>query len=559
MRRVCVSLALLLAITSAVFGEQSKVPKALGRLRFVAQQQAGCAGCAVLTSNDFTYLGAYYVNGTTPTNGWSTVDSRGLTIRYEPSDLTNPVHLVSAAYTGDGHSRPLYEWRDITPTIPGDQTDTSAYTEAPILKEYTGSYVGGDAVFRRTVLSQTSAELEYEGSAGPDYYGLWTDPTNSARVCWNYVGTYDMNGSNGIDNTTSYHYGCSALNYSAGTGVASGPWRVGGQGTKSVGGGMLTIPSWYANAYTSGRQLGLGCGNYGSITSTGDASMGPSITAVSTTPSADRATVTGTPVMGYWPYSGTGGNRMTRPNTITQFFDSAPQTEWTWTDYIGGCVWIDTGVRHGVAFVMGLASGPTGYLESDRHYAQGDTYWAIYNPMALTPVSGTARDMLQPSSTFQRRFPIAKTGPTTADAMYDCVTTYGGTISTTTSTNGVTYGTSTSATGARVNTASAHGLVGGERVGITGNTSSQYNGLWRVGDIVDADTFILYLPSGAATWTGAGGSGGLVQSLGNVSPNKCGQGYYPTGMAYDPTTRKLYVSSAAPGWPFIYVWQVRAD
>lgn len=537
---------LLVALCSGLAAGQSARVNSRGAGGGIAVPGGNCSGgCAVLTSGDFTYLGANTVAATTPVNGWATNYGNGLALRYEPSDGTNQVHLMMGAQTDGTHTYPIFEVRDAAPENPGTPTNLGSYTNLTTVKEYSGTYVGADTNFKRLAIA-SGVEGNWDVSSGPDWFGLLWDSLTS-RLCWNYIGTY------GTD-SNSWHFGCSTINYAAGTAVATGPYRLTGQGPKAAGGGMLSIPSWYATSYLSGRNIGLGCGGYGSLEGVGDVSRGPSLTAVvePTSWGAEKSTLANTAVLGYWPVGGAGVMN-TRP-AILDYYDhaGASTTEWTITDETGGCVWIDTGTKHGVLFFSNIGTEATGYLSSDRYATSYDHYWAIYDPAQLTPVSGTSRHSVMPASFVQKRFAFLPTGSGLTN-YYDCAVTVG-TAGATSSTNTVVRSQSNS-TGGHI-TLTSHGLSGpgSQVVVITGNSNSQYNGFWIVGDIINANEFVVYSPNDSGTWNGTSGSGGTVKRTG---ADFCGYRTYVKGAAYDPLTKILYVRVGDPlSKSVIAKWQV---
>jgi hypothetical protein len=514
-----------------------------------SQKRRPRPGRAMLSASDFTYLGAYRVpadGGIASQQAWY---GKGLALRREASDGTNPVHLISTV-KGDGGNvnNGVFEWRDREPSTEFGTVVTS-YPQAAVVKTY-------NDVFSSKKVQHLGTEVDAEFGLGTDgRFGLYWDETDS-RLYWLYGDTYNSHGAD-------WCIGYSTLNYAANTGTGFGPWRfydgASGQGFKSMCSGMVPVPAAYAASYLSGKRLAVGLGGYGSLVASGDTSLGPSLTAVE--PPAGGATQhtdwpgAQTPLVGYWPYNdtpGAGRGRWSRFEDMTSFSyptDNWPVGKYQWADNVGGAVWIDNATKYGVLFFGAYCRDINQYVESTVPAVHYGHYWSIYDPYQFAPAGGGNRYDVQPVHNYRYEYPtIDYTQGFYAGYATKAVTSI-------TSDSGKTYD---AVDGATVSCTS-HGFIVGNNVRIKGASLAEYNAIWNVQSVPNANSFCL--TNGNITsptnWSGNAPTG-------TITAQKVEDFFDPVrGAAFDPVTNKLYVYVSvsygvnnADGQVMVHVYQV---
>jgi hypothetical protein len=507
---------------------------------WAASAQSPAAGPRVLlTSSDFTYLGACKI----PFNIGvaETIYGSGLTFKYEPNDSNNATLLYGASAIGAGAARyPIAQLRVCTPTIPSDPMDLNSYPVMPVVRNYERVYARNGTSHRTVVYD--GKDTDWNGSAGPDHFGIHYDST-AGRLYWLYTGTYSGGTPSSGYSDTSKSIGYSTLSWSTSTGIANGPWGITRHAHKGIGGGMVDVPPWYAAAYLSGKRLAAGLGGYGSLCAAGGISMGPKLVALESISASENTSVSGTELIGY---DACGGSLLAvRPSFEYQSFDGGGTDKWTWTDGIEGAVWIDTGTKHGVLFAAALGMGSMGYVSSDRSVEYMQAYWIIADPMTFAPV--TKKRPSDASLTY-----IARIYPgvdTTRAGYYDSRRKYGAVRSIAASAGGSRMDAATST----VTTTTAHGLADGARVSIIKTSQSEFNDIWNV-TVKSATTFGITDPNGGA-WRATSATGGDVYRVEGI-------GGIHHGITYDPVQKRLYVAVDANRQPaytgavLVHVYQV---
>lgn len=503
----------------------------------------------VLKPSDITYLGAYKIPRD-PMTGYESVFGYGLALRRESSEPSTPVHLLSCGYKSTSVNHGVFEWRDIPPESGGgDPTDPANYTTATVVKTYTDVYSGKKNIIYDGVLTELTNQLD-------GGFGIYWDATDS-RLYWCYGFGYST--SNPLD-VDSWCIGYSTLNYGANTGTGFGPWRLSGQSWKALMGGLVGIPSTYAQTYLSGKRLGVGLGGYFSVHSIADSSMGPSLTAIDPISASEQTALANTALVGYWPFAGSPSgtaNRCNRPANMLLAAESEyvlepnwPANKMSWNDRVEAAVWIDNGTKRGVIFMGQWGKDYTQYVSSDMYSSRFGHFWAIYDPMEFTPVSGTARYNIQPTAIYEVTYPTVDYTQT----MYA-----GGvskSVSAITSVNGQQKNTNTGATV----TVTGHGYSEQQFVEIRGANQSEYNGIFQIAPsgIIDANNFYIRNASLTSTWSGTSATGTITSKY-PISAG-CDRAL---GAAYDPETGRIYMAvsetkgvNGLNSHVFIHVYQV---
>lgn len=463
----------------------------------------------------------------------------GLAFYREPNDSNNPT-LYFAARIGSGHilNQLVHQFRISNISNPASPTLTSSYTEITALKSYSYQIYENSSVIKR--YTRYAGDISYSTiSSGPDYYGIFHDKIDNL-LYWTYTGTYNDPPS-GPD-LDSKSFGYSSMNYNTSSGVGHGPWGITGVYAKTIGGGMVDIPSWYADAYLGGKRLAVGVGGYGSKVGQGT-SMGPALIAIDPPTSATEDTfLSGVDLIRYAAGNGAQTHYATRPAYTAQLTEpGAPYTDrWTWFDTMRGAVWIDTGTKHGVLFTATLGIGTIGYLGSTISASAGRNYWIIADPMSFAPVtSGNAYDASLTYIEKDYQFDDPLGVPKSVLSL--------GSITSSTS----TAGGSRHVFGNNVITIPGHGLSfngsylywsDGRRVAgiyIAGNSNSEYNGGWSV-EIIDANNITVKAGNDITDWSGTSGSGGTAEALTATGDSLSFNQHL--GCAYDSVAKRLYVA-----------------
>jgi hypothetical protein len=346
--------------------------------------QAEAAGKALLQQSDFKYIGAFNLPFTLP-SGCDPTFGKGLALRYVNGEL----HAFNTGWKGGDCNigiESLYEVK-----VPTPATNLNQLPTATLVREWGDVWHG-----KRTNTGGNSEVL-----------GLYWDETDK-RLYWTYGDAYPP-GSGGDDPSVAY----STLNDGTGTSTAYGPWNFPGRGYKATQGCVVSIPSWFADAYTGGKRLAAGCGGYFSIMTTGPDSMGPAISAFSP-PGTSGGSVPFVNLVGY-PFSNSPVDcnaRAQRDTDYTDDFDGCNPTggvgHWTWADYINqGGVWADTADKSGLLFFPNIGNGRVWYETSTLHAQRSSIWWFVYDPADLAKVAlgQVSQSSIQPKSKWNANFP----------------------------------------------------------------------------------------------------------------------------------------------------------
>ncbi len=213
-----------------------------------ARQSAGRA--LISWPGDFTYLGAFGINYA----GLAGEHRFGRGLAFQSSRG----NLLSTYGTG-ADAKGVYEFPVGTPVV-GAGFDTAQYNFVNALKDY----------LRTPYTSAGGADLAGPSDLSGDN-GLGYDPDEDV-VTWAYSEGY---GSNYGD------IGYGVLDYAGATATGHGRYVTDDpQGFKSVSGGMVMIPQWYADAYLGGKRWAFGFGNNQSVVGQQDQTQGFSLVAV---------------------------------------------------------------------------------------------------------------------------------------------------------------------------------------------------------------------------------------------------------------------------------------
>ena len=321
---------------------------------------------AALTEADFTYLGCF--SEPTSVGGKSTDYGQGLTHRYVGGELR-------LFLTVTPNSSEVYEV-----TVPSTLSTGGTIDQAATLVRNWGDIYQSERYLYKA-----------SGTGDAKTIGLYWDETDQ-RLYWMYQDIY--NASHGDDCCLGY----STLNDTTGVGTGVAAWRfVNGIGCKVVK-GITPIPQAFADAYCSGRRLGVGFGTYESAATTGPASMGPALFAIdppSTGTTTSRDYLPACTTLINHPFNSTAYSspwRATRDTDYTQEFDTwdvnAGVGYFTWNDQARQSgVWLETTTKQGFLHMVTLGNARNWYETSDRHATRGTHRWAVYSIDQLASVA----------------------------------------------------------------------------------------------------------------------------------------------------------------------------
>ena len=348
---------------------------------FFSPPPAKAADKALIQQSDFTYLGSFLM----PASGVSgdPTFGKGLTHRYVNGEL----RMFSTSWS----PQVVYEVK--VPAL------TDPPQAAQVVRDW-GNVTGNK---------------QYTASGTSAINGLYWDETDK-RLYWNYGDPYNMTG-----NDPSFGY--STLNDTTGTSTPVGAWRM-PEGDKATDACVLSIPQWFASAYTGGKRLGAGCGSYRSIATSGPASMGPFLTAFSPPAStqADRSLLASLTLVGY-PFVDTAGTPYSTPDRAhrdTNYSGDGDWVAWPPNNGIGyftagdamlqAGVWIDLPDKSGLFYFPTLCTGHCRYGLPEAATIMGDGashWWYGYNPsdLALVAQGGKQQWEIQATVKWQVQYP----------------------------------------------------------------------------------------------------------------------------------------------------------
>jgi hypothetical protein len=474
---------------------------------------AGVVQSRVRFPDDFTYLGSWGVPDPGTNDSWY---GRGITGKTEAADVGNETHFISTNIFTSGY-RP-YEYRRGTATIVSgtDAYDPNNYPTATLSKNYADAY---------------------DGKHGSD------EVTGGNGLLWvggKLLSTY----GHGYDNTPAPKGWLlySELDYAAATGVGHGPFTITAEGYKHLMDGAVLVPQAWADAHLDAggdTYVAVGFGGGASTVASGDVSMGTSLTAVRLADllaAAEGGSVTGIPLVGYWPFSsntGAGKGRMNRPAGVSLTAnDYSPYEQGNWGSskaaYLDGmeqsaAVWIDTATKRGVLNFYPVVNGMQVYLSASVVASAVANACAHLDPDDFTPASGTARYDVQPYDVSLVDYPVidpAKFDMGAAKSVTSIASDAGKTLD--------------SADGCLV-TCTGHGFVADDRIQITGAAESAYVSLWHVASVPSADTFYIKNLSINPNWPGG------TDSTPGMVARALGAGDFVRGAHFDPDTEILYL------------------
>jgi hypothetical protein len=365
-------------------------------------------GKALLTFADFEYLGLFLVPEDTSAirMGWS---AGALTGRRVGGDIR--LFIAGKRTLGDS----VYEI-----AYPGRQAgQVASAPRAPLVRAWGDVYQGKRLIYRDQM-------RETKGL-------LWFDD----RLWWAYGDEYNASSS-----SWDPSIGCTVLNDSQGTYQAFGPWRTRIHSQQSRG-FMTVIPAWFAEAYTSGRRIGVGAaiasGNVQSPWGASLAAFSPPPTSAAPDPvqpapayTADlQASLATTRLVLHdisHPLSRDANYRLCGWNVLYDCAQGswikAGEPRFQPVDTMGACAWIDLPDKHGVVYFGQLATKVEGVtyandtlphvwygMETCCHGQVGRPFWAatgpgtptsvphawIFDPEALAKVAQGQREPYEPT------------------------------------------------------------------------------------------------------------------------------------------------------------------
>ncbi len=448
----------------------------------------------------------------------------------------------------------VYEWRDITPTLPADPTNPSSYSFAPIVKVWGNIY--GPAPSKRQML-YGGQQIDYSnGNAWTQpFASLFWDPIDSL-LYWTFAETYSSD-------TGTWYLGYSELNYSTGESIAHGSWTTDAIQFKGGLTGFCNIPASFITAAGLGtKRLGVIGSPAASVHAAGDISVGPSVTAfIPPTSSAELTSLASKRIAGYpWAFSPTPGyNRALRPASIPWYQGPgsaivAPYSNWSdsyWWEYdvSNAGVWIHGSVKSGFITLQSFVKGQVTYLHASNMPQMTVSAISIMSEadMLACATGAVSISDIQPTTSLLD-FAVLDPADYTSTKLCD--------ISTVTSVNG-----DSRTIGAVVTTAVPHGLGAPGAtgvIGVIGTSAAEYNDNWDF-IVINSTQIRISNPSlDVFTFYGNTATGGALWFVGyGLYP---GMGIRILGLAYDEVDKKMYLGFIhKSGIVMVNVWQVNVD
>ncbi len=330
----------------------------------------------LLDETNLAYLGAFTVP--LVANGVSTSGAPGtLALRH-----VNGKAQFFSTNRDDG----LYEVNDPGVTL------TAPYPMATIVHNWKDAYSGKRCV----VLGSKPPDCT---NASSSVYGLYFDEADQ-RLYWTFGPGYAYDSGSPM-------MGYSTLDDATSLATGAGSWKLAGtKQTKATRGGMLGIPSEFAQAYTNGKRLGIGFGGYYSIGQ--DTSMGPTLFAIDPPSLPHLAAIPNVPLELYpaiGPAPSTTNDRGHRnPNYVGIDWPAKNGVGYfQWADTVVGGAWVKTGSIEGVLFLSKLGQGTIAYAHARIPADHIDTWAFIVDPVDLAKVAQgvLAPYRIQPKKAFR--------------------------------------------------------------------------------------------------------------------------------------------------------------
>ncbi len=284
---------------------------------------------------------------------------------------------------------------------------TAPYPTATLVHNWKDAYTGKRCI----VLGSKPPDCS---NAASGVYGLYYDEVDQ-RLYWTFGPGYAYDSGSPM-------MGYSTLNDATNLATGVGSWKLAGTlMTKATRGGMLGIPSAFAQAYTNGKRLGIGFGGYYNIGQ--DTSMGPTLFAIDPPSLPHLAAIPNMPLEQYpaiGPLFSTTTDRGHRnANYIGIDWPAKNGVGYfQWTDTVLGGAWIKTAGIEGVLYLATLGEGTIGYSHAKVAADHRETWAFVVDPADLAKVAqGTlAPYRIQPKKAFR---PSINTG---AGMAYDATT-----------------------------------------------------------------------------------------------------------------------------------------
>lgn len=353
----------------------------------------------ILRKEDFNYLGSW---GPPRTLG-------GTSTSFAPGGLTGRYINGDLRFFMIGYDAKIYEIN-----YPGSLSSSSPYPIATLQRNWGDIWSAEKTILNNAVGSVDGQPCWYQTAVPTSTSFLYWSETNS-RLYGTSFSSYHALGSN------APFLLAATLNEDTGVATSRGYWATTGTGAhvQRHRGQLLRIPQTFADAYTSGKTLGIGHGGFSSISQNN--SFGPSLFAAAD-PTLD--TNTGVPTVVHGANTGTtipaqllishpsqGGDpagariyNCRRLNDYSGELDgmSEPVGDagwWTWMQYNTGMVWIDTENKHGVVVMTTEPCEAITYPGGTAEAAGGfKAAWRTYNPADLALVA---------QGTIQSHIPLA--------------------------------------------------------------------------------------------------------------------------------------------------------
>ncbi len=289
------------------------------------------AGKTLLSSSNFTYLGAFKID-----SSHSSEKPVGFAVRRVAGQKR--IMFLDFSSVGLG----IVEY-----TVPALVSSSADWP--------TGAGLNPAVFVKRWGNSFTTAAIAAINAGSGYLWGLSWDEADK-RAYWTIASVY----SNVTDPNPSF--GWVVLDDDANTATPGAMVALSGVPQKQIQGGVLPIPQTFADTYLSGKRLGVGFGGYRSLLAQGSAgSIGPALYAINppSGASADNATVSGGPCL---MRSEIAERRHPRPSWAglcsNNFEGGGDPAKWGWNNqHQNAMAWIDTPTLEGILLYSSFAGG----------------------------------------------------------------------------------------------------------------------------------------------------------------------------------------------------------